>query len=133
LASANKTEISNFPSSNRVLCDSAGIVTLPQRNFDVIMWEVALVQCHRVGVIFTQSPRPQTAKQHLVTAELCMGDIVNLRIARKRAKVHAAQNEAAANRLAYGRSKNDRTATLSRRELARKCGELHRIETGDGQ
>ena len=39
-----------------------------------------------------------------------MGDIVNLRMARKRAKRHAAENEAATNRLVHGRPKIDRAA-----------------------
>jgi len=50
-----------------------------------------------------------------------MGDIVNLRMARKRA-----------NRLAHGRPKIDRAAEQSRREQARKSLDQHRIETGDG-
>jgi hypothetical protein len=98
----------------------------------VIALEVALVQCHRVGVISSQSPWPATANLHLVTAELCMGDIVNLRMARKQAKKHAAENKAAASRLAHGRPKIDRAAEQSRREQARKSLERHRIETGDG-
>jgi hypothetical protein len=98
----------------------------------VIALEVALVQCHRVGVIFSQSPWPATANQHLVTAELCMGDIVNLRMARKRAKRHAAETEAASNRLAHGRPKSDRAAEQSQREQARKSLDQHRIEMGDG-
>jgi hypothetical protein len=98
----------------------------------VIALEVALVQCHRVGVISSQSPWPETANQHLVTAELCMGDIVDLRMARKRAKRHAAENEAATKRFAHRRPKSDRTAEQSRREQARKSFDRHRIELGDG-
>jgi hypothetical protein len=98
----------------------------------VIALEVALVQCHRVGVISSQSPWPATANLHLVTAELCMGDIVNLRMARKRAKRHAAENEAASSRLVHGRPRIDRAAEQSRREQARKSLDRHRIETGDG-
>lgn len=72
------------------------------------------------------------ANQHLVTAELCMGHIVNLRMARKRAKRHAAEQDAAANRLAHGRRKMDRAAEEFRHEQARKSLDQHRIETGDG-
>jgi hypothetical protein len=104
----------------------------PTRQLGVIALEVALVQCHRVGVISSQSPRPATAIQHLVTAELCMGDIVNLRMARKQAKRHAAEKKAASNRLAHGRPRIDRAAEQSRREQARKSLDGHRIETGDG-
>jgi Domain of unknown function (DUF4169) len=100
---------------------------------DVIALEVALVQCHRVGVICSQSSRPQAANQHLVTAELCMSDIVNLRIARKRAKRRAAETEAASNRLAHGHPKIDRAVEQSRREKARRSLDQHRIETGDTQ
>jgi hypothetical protein len=100
---------------------------------DVIALEVALVQCHRVGVICSQSPRPQPANQHLVTAELCMGDIVNIRMARKRAKRRAAEDEAASKRFAHGCPKIDRSAEQSRREHARKSLDQHRIEMGDTQ
>ena len=48
-----------------------------------------------------------------------MGDIVNLRRARKRAERQLAEQKASANRLLHGRSKVER-------ELDR-----HRIETGD--
>ena len=61
-----------------------------------------------------------------------MGDIVNLRMARKRAKRHAAENEAATNRLAPWAPQDDRAAEQSRREQARKSLDRHRIETGDG-
>jgi hypothetical protein len=61
-----------------------------------------------------------------------MGDIVNLRMARKRAKRHAAENEATSSRLTHGRPKIDRAAEQSRRERARKSLDRHRIETGDG-
>ena len=61
-----------------------------------------------------------------------MGDIVNLRMARKRAKRHAAENEAAALRLAHGRPRIDHAAERSRRERARKSLDRHRIEMGDG-
>ena len=59
-----------------------------------------------------------------------MGDIVNLRMARKQAKKHAAENKAAASRLAHGRPKIDRAAEQSRREQARNSLEQH--ESGDG-
>jgi len=62
-----------------------------------------------------------------------MGDIVNLRTARKRAERRAAEHEAASNRLVYGRSKIDRAAEQSRRNQAHNSLDRHRIETGDGQ
>jgi Domain of unknown function (DUF4169) len=74
-----------------------------------------------------------TGHQHLVTAELCMGDIVNLRMARKRAKRRAAEDEAASKWFAHGCSRIDRSAERSRREHVRKSLDQHRIETGDTQ
>ena len=62
-----------------------------------------------------------------------MGDIVNLRIARKRAKRRDAEQKAAANRVAHGRTKADRTATRSRNDKAQRSLDLHRVETGDRQ
>jgi hypothetical protein len=62
-----------------------------------------------------------------------MADIVNLRTARKQAKRRQAERTAAANRLAHGRSKAERTFTESRQDKAARDLEQHRIETGDGQ
>jgi hypothetical protein len=50
-----------------------------------------------------------------------MGDVVNLRRARKKAERQLAERTASANRLLYGRSKAERDLQLDR----------HRIETGD--
>jgi hypothetical protein len=62
-----------------------------------------------------------------------MGDLVNLRNARKQAKRRQAEAEAAAHRLAHGQSKPQRILEQSRSEKARKSLDQHRIETGDGQ
>ena len=62
-----------------------------------------------------------------------MGDVVNLRTARKRAKRRDAEQKAAANRLAHGRTKADRTATRSRNDKAQRSLDQHRVETGDRQ
>jgi hypothetical protein len=62
-----------------------------------------------------------------------MGDIVNLRTARKQAKRRQADKKAASNRLAHGRSKTERALDQSRSDKASKGLDLHRIETGDGQ
>jgi hypothetical protein len=62
-----------------------------------------------------------------------MGNIVNLRIARKRVKRRQAGQEAAANRLAYGRSKSEQNLEQSRRDKDRISLDQQRIETGDGQ
>jgi hypothetical protein len=60
-----------------------------------------------------------------------MGDIVNLRRARKRAERQVAEREAAANRLLHGRSKAERDLASKRDAKARRDLDRHRIETGD--
>jgi Domain of unknown function (DUF4169) len=60
-----------------------------------------------------------------------MGDVVNLRTARKRAKRLKAEQTAAANRLARGRTKTERTETRLRNDQASRSLDRHRIETGD--
>ena len=62
-----------------------------------------------------------------------MGDVVNLRTARKQAKRRVAEQKAAANRVAHGRTKADRTATQARNDKAQRSLDLHRVETGDRQ
>ena len=62
-----------------------------------------------------------------------MGDLVNLRTARKRAKRQQAEQQAASNRLAHGRSKAERAVLRLRSDKARQSLDRHRIETGDGQ
>jgi Domain of unknown function (DUF4169) len=62
-----------------------------------------------------------------------MGNVVNLRTARKQAKRLKAEQKAAANRLAHGRTKSDRTATQVRNDKAQLSLDLHRVETGDRQ
>jgi len=61
-----------------------------------------------------------------------MGDLVNLRTARKRAKRRQAEQRAAAKRLAFGRSKSERALTRSRSAKVNRSLDLHRIKTGDG-
>ena len=60
-----------------------------------------------------------------------MGDVVNLRRARKNAERRAADEFAAANRLLHGRSKAERKLDTARKEKARRDLERHRIKTGD--
>jgi len=62
-----------------------------------------------------------------------MGDLVNLRNARKQAKRRQAEAKAAAHRLAHGRTKAQRMLEQSRSDKARKSLDQVRIETGDGQ
>jgi hypothetical protein len=62
-----------------------------------------------------------------------MGPIVNLRTERKRAKRRNAEQKAAANRLAHGRSKAEQNLERVRSDKDRSSLDHHRIETGDGQ
>ena len=60
-----------------------------------------------------------------------MGEIVNLKRARKRGEREQAAKQAEANRARFGRSKSERAADAMR---ARRAGELldqHRIDGGD--
>jgi hypothetical protein len=60
-----------------------------------------------------------------------MAEIVNLRIARKRAARSNAERDAAEQRLAHGASKSERNKTAVDRDKARQILDQHRIETGD--
>jgi hypothetical protein len=62
-----------------------------------------------------------------------MAPVINLRTARKRAKRQEAEQEAAARRLAHGKSKAERNLERSRRDKAQSTLDQHRVETGDGQ
>jgi hypothetical protein len=61
-----------------------------------------------------------------------MSTIVNLRIARKRAKRLLAEQEAAENRLAHGRSKAEKAQARSDIDRAEKKLDQHEIESKDG-
>jgi hypothetical protein len=65
------------------------------------------------------------------TAELGMGDVVNLRRARKHVKRQLAEQRAVANRLLHGQSKSERARHTAIDEKAQRDLERHRIETGD--
>jgi hypothetical protein len=60
-----------------------------------------------------------------------MAEIVNLRIARKRAARGQAEQQAAAKRLAHGVAKLQRDRAAAERDKARETLDQHRIETGD--
>lgn len=60
-----------------------------------------------------------------------MGDVVNLRNARKRASRLRDEARAAENRAVHGQSKADRQREDERRSKAAKHLDRHRIETGD--
>jgi len=60
-----------------------------------------------------------------------MAEIVNLRIARKRAARSSAERNATEQRLTHGVSKSERKHTAADRAKARQTLDQHRIETGD--
>jgi hypothetical protein len=60
-----------------------------------------------------------------------MGDIVNLRRARKQAKRQLDEERAVANRLRHGRGKVDKVRQAALDDKARVDLDGHRIETGD--
>ena len=62
-----------------------------------------------------------------------MGEIVNLRRARKAMTRRQDAARAAENRLAHGRSKAERTLDDARAEKGRRELDAHRIETEDGR
>jgi hypothetical protein len=59
------------------------------------------------------------------------GPVVNLRTERKRAKRRDAEQEAAARRIVFGRSKKAANLERARSDKARTSLDQHRIETGD--
>lgn len=62
-----------------------------------------------------------------------MGGLVNLRMARKRAKRDRDERRAQQNRLAHGRPIAERHLTDARNEKAQKDLDLNRIGTGEAQ
>jgi F0F1-type ATP synthase membrane subunit b/b' len=60
-----------------------------------------------------------------------MGDVVNLRNARKQAERKLGDEQAEANRLLHGRSKAERALVQAKNDKARRDLDRHRIETGD--
>ena len=62
-----------------------------------------------------------------------MGDIVNLRAERKRAKRAMAEHSAAANRLLHGRSKSDRELDQARAAKTKRDLDGARLETDKKQ
>jgi hypothetical protein len=62
-----------------------------------------------------------------------MGEIVNLRRARKAAKRREDAVRGAENRFAHGRTKSERALEEARAEKSRRELDAHRIETEDGR
>jgi hypothetical protein len=61
-----------------------------------------------------------------------MGELVNLRKARKQAIRAVDAKSAAANRLLHGRPKTERNLGTARAEQRRRHLEAHKIDTGEG-
>lgn len=62
-----------------------------------------------------------------------MGDVVNLRTERKRAKRRAEADKAAEQRLKHGTTKDERAMASAQTKRAERVLDLHRLETGDGE
>jgi hypothetical protein len=62
-----------------------------------------------------------------------MGEIVNLRAARKRAKRLEKNRRAEQQRLTHGRAKSTRKLAAARLEKAHRELDAHRIDKGDNQ
>jgi hypothetical protein len=60
-----------------------------------------------------------------------MAEIINLRIARKRADRQRSQERAAAARVSHGMSKADRRLAEAHRDKTSRDLDKHRIETGE--
>ena len=60
-----------------------------------------------------------------------MAEIINLRIARKRADRERSEKRAAAARISHGMSKADRMLAKANQEKIRRELDEHRIETGE--
>ena len=60
-----------------------------------------------------------------------MGEIVNLRKARKQARKRQEAERAAANRIAHGRTKAERTFEATHAEKTRRLLDAHKLDPGD--
>jgi hypothetical protein len=73
------------------------------------------------------------AEANPTSAGFRMGDLVNLRSARKQARRRRANEKAASNRLAYGRPKTERVLQQSRSEKDNRDLDGHRIDAGEAE
>ena len=62
---------------------------------------------------------------------LIMGEVINLRKARKQAKKREDAERAASNRAVHGRTKAETTIEATRSERMRRHLDAHRIDPGD--
>ena len=63
--------------------------------------------------------------------ELAMAEVVNLRMARKRAAREKSKRQAAERRMEHGAPKRERDLAQADRDKARHTLDQHQIETGD--
>jgi Domain of unknown function (DUF4169) len=62
-----------------------------------------------------------------------MAELINLRIARKRAKRQQDNSQAKASRIVHGQPKRLRKLNAAQEAKAERALDQHRIETGDGR
>lgn len=62
-----------------------------------------------------------------------MGDVVNLRKARKNIERQLDERQAAANRAKHGRTKAERKIEAAREAKARRDVDQHQVKTGDSR
>jgi len=62
-----------------------------------------------------------------------MGEVVNLRKARKQAGKQESAKRAAENRIAHGRTKAERTLEAARKQQTRRLLDAHKIDPGDAR
>jgi len=88
------------------------------------------IRRHGMGAIH---PVPFGSPHHQLTGTSSegMGEVVNLRKARKKIERQNAEQTAAANRVLHGRSKAERTLDAQRKAKSSHDLDRHRIETGD--
>jgi multidrug resistance efflux pump len=91
--------------------------------------------CHLIGTINRDSALQRGISKGTTceTQPLSFGmsEIVNLRLARKRADRSKAEKHAAEQRVAHGASKAERKQAAADRDQARLTLDQHRIERGD--
>ena len=91
--------------------------------------------CHLIGTIDPDSalqrgsPKGTTCETQPLS--LGMSEVVNLRLARKRANRSKAEQHAADQRVAHGASKAERKQAAADLDKARYTLDQHRIERGD--
>ena len=99
-------------------------------------FETELIRCRSNGVNTRQKGWVvRTPLGHSIRSnnEFEMGEVVNLRIARKRAAREQSDAHAAEKRLQHGRSKEQRSLAKTQRAKAQRDLDQHRINRGEGR